>query len=530
MTTFASGDTRILLVAADKATLFIASGGHLTHAYEFAAGEAGVAGFARYLQEAPSIPTSLLVDVVEEEYRPDTMPHVRGADRRAVLARKFARQFRGTPYSLALTQGREPDGRQDDRVLLTALTKPENVTPWLAELTAHKTPLIGIYSLPILSASLLPKLKPTTANVLVISVQAVSGLRQTFFREGQLKISRLAPMPRLGAVPYANHLLAELAKLRRYLNSLALAVRDSPLAIYVLSHGELLSELEKHCRNSETEQYLLVDTADLAQQLGLPSTGASAYSDAIFVQLLLQARPRASYAQRTETRYYRLLRMKWGLIAASLIILLGSAGWSALRFIDAVGLKQQAQDAESKALFYQERYKMARRGLPPTAVDAPAIQTAVEAVHQLAAQRSTPALWLRVLGAELATMPNLAVDKIEWYAANDPTQTAPGDAATATPSAKPDELARYSHYNIGILHAHVVAFEGDFRAAIATVDSLAVKLRSLDHIQAVEVTHYPLDVRPASSMAGTASGELTAPTADFALKIVLGVPDGRHQG
>ena len=231
------GDARVLLIAADRALLFLGSGRGLRHAYEFAAGDSGWAAFANYLEGAPPTPLYVLVDVVEEEYRQDTIPHVRGKDRASVLTRKYARLFRGTPYCLALDQGREREGRRDDRVLLTALTKPDTLTPWITELVNHRVPLAGIYSLPVLSHGLLKQVRATASNVLFISVQQASGLRQTFYRDGQLKISRLAQMPRLGSVPYATYVLAELAKLRRYLNSLALVSRESPLAIYILSHG-----------------------------------------------------------------------------------------------------------------------------------------------------------------------------------------------------------------------------------------------------------------------------------------------------
>ncbi len=169
------GNARVLLIAADRALLFLGEGRALQHAYEFAAGESGWATFAKYLAGAPPSPLYVLVDVVEEEYRQDTIPHVRGRDRAAVLGRKFARMFRGTPYCLALDQGRERDGRRDDRVLLTALTKPESIAPWIEEIVQHGIPLVGIYSLPVLSAGLLPKIKAQASNVLFISVQQVSG-------------------------------------------------------------------------------------------------------------------------------------------------------------------------------------------------------------------------------------------------------------------------------------------------------------------------------------------------------------------
>ena len=527
------GDARVLLIAADSALLFLGEGRDLRYAYEFTAGESGWAAFARYLESTPTSPVYVLVDVVEEEYRQDTMPHVRGADRGAVLSRKFARLFRGTPYCLALNQGREREGRRDDRVLLSALTKPEAITPWITELVNHRIPLVGIYSLPVLSAGLLSKVNAQASNVLFISVQQISGLRQTFYRDGQLKISRLAQMPRLGSVPYATYVLSELAKLRRYLNSLGLVSRESPLAIYILSHGTLLEELERHCQNSDGEQYFLIDNAELAQRLGLPSSVASPYSDAIFAQLLVSATPAVHYAQRFETRFFQLHRAKLGLLAASLLLLVGSAGWSALRSIEAVGLKQQALEAAQKSEFYRERFAMARRSLPPTAVEAAAINTAVTVATVLEGAKASPVPSWQLLGAALVSLPQVTVDKLSWYRVFDPNQD-PARAQSTEASPQLERSAQYAYYAITDLEAHLANFDGDYRAAIATIDALAAHLRTAPQVHAVEVRHYPLDLRPAASVAGTASakppGTSAGTPAAFTLRVVLGVAHARQAG
>jgi hypothetical protein len=207
------------------------------------------------------------------------------------------------------------DGRKDDKVLLTAITKVDVISVWVQLIQQHKVPLAGIFSLPILSQQLLKKIAAKGTNVLLISVQSASGLRQTFFRDRQIKISRLAQMPRIGSVPYASHLMGELEKLRRYLNSLALVSRDAPLEIYILSHGQWLNELEQHCRDTAEERYYLVDVADVGARLGFRQTLTTAYADTIFAQVLLDEVARNHYASAEETHYFSLYRVRNGLIA-----------------------------------------------------------------------------------------------------------------------------------------------------------------------------------------------------------------------
>lgn len=525
---FSAVDRRVLLLTADRATLYLARGGRIADALQFPHGDEGFASFARYLAASPSAPVSILVDVVEEEYRQDSIPHVQGGDRRAVLSRKFARLFRGTPYWLALNQGREAEGRRDDRVLLAALTRPELVTPWITELLAHRVPVTGIYSLPVLSRGLMRKLGATGQNVLLISVQQASGLRQTFFRDGHLKISRLAAMPRPGSVPYARYVISELDKLRRYLNSLALTSRDAPLEIHVLSHGDLLAELERECRDSEAEKYTLVDVATLGRQFKLAAPADTPFSDMLFAQLLLDSPPREHYAQAAETRYYRLHQTRMALLVTSALALIASTLFSTFEFVEALGQKQQALDAAQKATFYQERYELARRGLPPTPVEPADIKQAVDVVAALGARRSTPTPWLAIVGQALARAPAVRLESVAWTVSADPNAV-PG--AKTPPEAGP--LARdpaYLQYEIGVFSGQITPFEGDYRAAIEVIDALAATLKAGEHVVHVEVLAYPLNLDPGASVSGGALATAAEAEARFEMKLVRGVPDGLHEG
>ncbi|MSQ69409.1 MAG: hypothetical protein EXR83_14680 [Gammaproteobacteria bacterium] len=515
---FSVAGQRVLLIAADRATLYLTRGGRLSEALQFAPGSAGEAVFARYLTSAAPTPILLLVDVVEEEYRQDTLPKVSARERHAMLSRRFARQFRGTPYWLAIAQGRETTGRRDHRWLLCALTRPEVVAPWVAALRTARVPLMGLHSLPVVSRALLPKLGAKGPNVLLITVQQGGGLRQSFFRDGHLTVSRLAAMPRGGTLSATEQLLSELDKLRRYINSLALIARDSPLEVYVLSHGSLLEDLRHECRDSDTQRFTLVAVPTVARGLRIPGDVATPYSDMLFAQLLLDAPPRAQYAPRDETRDSRVYRAGVGLLVASALLLLGGTLWSTLDFMAAIALKRQALDAAEKAGFYAERFDLGRRGLPPTRVEPAQITPAVELAAALGARRHTPVPWLQTLGQALAAAPTLRLDAVEWLAAGTPD--APIGTAQPAPLA-PDP--RYWGYHIGIARGEVRPFAGDYRTAIAAVDGLAELLRANAAVYAVEVLEYPINLSSDAVMSGAPTQAGAVTPANFALKIVLGV-------
>jgi hypothetical protein len=524
--TFSRTDTRVLVVATERAILYLFDGGEMTQAYIFGADEAGLAAFGRCMTEIEIALLCVLVDVVEEEYRQDTMPHVSGADRKSVLARKYTRLFRGTPYHHALHQGRESGERKDDRVLLTAITRPEVLTPWLQVLTRHKIPLAGIYSLPILSGRLLKRIGATAPNVLLITLQKASGLRQTFFREGHLKISRLAHVPRLGSVPFAAHLMSEVEKLRRYLNSLALISRDSPLSIYILSHGQMLGELEQYCRNSAQEKFYLLDIDDVGRRIGLKQAGNSHYADLVFAKLMTGKAIANHYAQPQERQFHAMYRLRSALAMAGGILLLASAGWSGFNLIEGVILKGQALEAAQKSVFYEQRFEMARRKLPATPVAPREIKTAVDAVQILRGRKSSPESLMRLLGDALISIPDIQLDQLNWHTSAEAHAAGDRRPRGAQTSAVPE--GDYAYYQITELSGHLTPFSGDYRAAIAVIDRLAAALKVGTDVASVEVVQYPLDVRSDASVSGSATAAHERVVASFKLKLVVGMGDGEQ--
>lgn len=527
---FNLADRRALFIAGDKAFVHHWQGGALAESFVFEADDAGLAQFERYLSESPPMPVRMLVDMVEEEYRQDTIPHVFGKDRKALIERKKARLFRGTPYCHAVLQGRETEGRRDDRILFAALMNPAVIQPWVEALDRHAVPLAGICSLPLFSRMLLAKLQIRHENVLLVTLQSASGLRQSFFRNQDLKVSRLARMPRLGTVPFAGYVLEELEKLKRYLNSLRLLARDHPLDIYMLSHGEPLDDLRRHCRDGDQVRYHLLDVCDVAARVGVAGDVASPYADRIFAHLLLAGPQVNHYASAEETRHFGTYRTRVGMLAASAVILLTSAAYSGFNFIEAVALKQEALSAAQKADFYQARYDMARERLPPTAVEPRDIETAVEIVDVLARYRPTPVTAMRTVSDALAGFPRLHIDRLEWEASGDPQapvgeQRAPVDAARSA-LVLPASGGSYDYYHIAYIDGHVDPFDGDYRRAIAEVNRFAEALRVQPDVYSVLVVALPLDVRSEARLEGSASVDPQAARTTFAVRLVMGVNGG----
>ena len=475
------------------------------------------ADFKAYLAARPAGPVYLLADVAEEEFRPETVPHARGADRKALIRRKQARLFGPGARVYAERQGREqrrePGGRRAERLLFMALSGRGPVEPWVELLCAQKVPLQGILSVPALLQSLLRRLPDIAPHALLLTLQSVSGWRQSFFANGQLKASRLGPPPGPGGPPAAALLLAEIEQFRRYLASLRLMPEGQPLDVYVLADEALQRALARAPGRPPDLRLHGLELARLERQRALRPQPGSPCCDQLLLQQLFRTRPANRYASAAERRYARLATARRAIHAGAVFLLLGGLIHSGLNVINGLGYRQAAAEFAGQAGRYRAAEEQAQPLLPETGAPPGAIRAAVASAAGLRQSRATPREALALLGGALESFPDIRPLTITW--AHDPGMDAPAAADADGASA---DGPRYRQSLT--LAARIEPFAGDYRAAILRVREFARALRALAPVRAVEIEALPLDLSPGAVLQGQGGGPAGA--APFALKALLG--------
>ncbi len=520
--------TRVFYVSSGRLSAYTCEPRGVSDPVTFGADEQGLGEFSRYLESVPNDPVHMLVDFVEEEFREDTIPHVFGGDRRALVATKLNRLFRDTTYSHAVFQGREDGGRRDDKMLFTALIRPDVLAPWVSNMSKRRVPLTGIYSLALITELLFKALKIDDPHALIVTAQT-GGLRQTFFLDKQIKISRLAILPSLEPDRYASFLLSEVEKIRRYLTSLRHLPHDAPLNVYVLGDEKQLEDIDRQSPDSLTTRHNLIPLAEAAKAVGIKRPYESNFADGIFAHVLAKKSPPNQYAPDNATRYFSLHRTRAGLIAASILLLIVSVSVSGLKFVEGVIATQEATSAKRQAAFYNDRYRVARERLPKTPVESQQIKVAVDIAEQLKGYKSDPQKMMVMLSRALARYPQLTLDRMAWRSSADlnapvgSTDTAkPRQQAPATPDVGViTNEPKKTLYHLAFIKGRITPFDGDYRRALDLINGFAEEIRSQPGVNQVRIQALPLDVESGSTLRGDAVGTTAIRVANFEMRIAL---------
>ena len=482
--------------------------------------------FGDYLANAPTVPSYLLVDVVEEDFQRDSAPHVTGRTRVALVERKLAQLYRDTPFRHAELQGRDKGGRKDDRYLFNALTNAELPKAWLAVMLKHAVALAGIYSLPSLSASLFDKIKPGPGPVLLVSHQS-SGLRQSFFDDGLLRFSRLTPLFDHAPERLAEAFRVETAKTRQFMASTRLLGRGAQVTLVVLASGAILDALAPDMADNADVRYLPLESAEAGRLAGVGIFDAGAGCDPLFLALLASLRLPSHFPLRDQRHFYQLLQARSALYAAAGVVALGAVVWTAIDVVTSIELHSEAVRLEQESASTELRYQALMRDMPPTVITPHNMKSVVGLEAMIGQHVPLPERQMAAVGLVLSKLPQLKIKQLEWEVVSGASVLAVADPNAPPPEpAPPGDFAPLAEV-LGIqdktaqvlrLEGEIAPFAGDYRAAIDAVNELAAQLNRDPSVRAI-VTLQPIDTRPGirlENKAGAVADELKAP---FAVKV-----------
>ena len=503
----------MLVVRAGGAGLFRGTRRTIRAVADFTADEAGYAELRRSVERAAPRPIHVLVDLVEEDFRRETAPHVHGPVRGSVLETRSARLFPGTPFVSARREGRMPEGRRDDRVLFSAIVRPERIEPWLDALRGQE--VAGVHSLPIVSAGLLPILGAGSGSMLLVTESGDRELRQTCFENGRLTLSRLATLPPGGPAERARQIVVEVERLVHHLGRSGRSAEG--LGFRLVGGAPLLAALRDSKLPGELAEGL-VDTVAVERRLGVrsrPRTGDRDHlskggskdgSDRMFALLALNRPLPNHYATAPVLAVYRTKQAGRALKAAGVAMLLAGAAFGGAAWHRSGELALAAEALEREATGIEARYRAER--LPDSEVGPDDLRIVVEAAERLDAGRVGALPILRTVSEALAGFPDLELESLEWFEISD---------RDGWPSAPAEDTPR-ARFRVVHLRGRVEPFTGHYRAAADEVFRFVGRLEGMPGLSGIDVTDLPRD--------GDGGNRRRRPDAGFELRMVVDARNG----
>ncbi len=552
-----------LYLTNDKLVALVWNSGAIVGRETFTVNDAGSPEFTAYIVKHRMAPTWIVTDLIEEDFRLDTVPHLRGGDQEAVLARKLGQVYRSTNYRHAIVQGREEEGRRDDKVLLHAITNPELLKPWLDALERAQVPLEGVFSSPVLSGKLLKDLDVFFPHSLLVTIVPDFGLRQTYFQNKQVKFSRLTPIVYDENRSVGALIAAETSRTWQYLDSLRFFGGEDTLEVCILVHDNDRELIADAIRTFPLLKYRFLDISEVANRIKLKPAPTSSHSEEVLVHLYAQGGTENHFLEADQTRFATFRRTRIGLFAATAGIIAAGAAGAAFNLYQASTIRADIDRNDLMQRGLQAEFQTVSETMRKQTLASDTVHDATAFFNsQIRPLPAAPGALLRDLSLAIAEFPKIRVSQVVWAAGNNDAglpfytsaaRTAPGEvrseaarAVAGTPATQAPQVGAIASapptvattasavadsnpplpgnkFHIGVVEGTIVPFRGDFREAIAEVNRFCEYLNKLPGMQA-NVVALPIDSRPTASIqAGGANQSEGAGDANFAIRVVKAV-------
>lgn len=489
---------RLFFLDANRLTAYRWQGGKLSAEAEFYADTAGISVFASYLKKYAGSIYTILADVGEEGFQVEDVPHVTGRDRTALLQRRLSQYFYGTPYVLTIPLGREKGGRRDEKILFAGLTQPRHFKPWIDAMLEAGAQLAGIYSAPLALASLLSHRRNVAGPLLLLSITR-AGVRQTFFNDGKLYFSRLSALVTGSMEEAAVACAVEARKTYQYLAGQRLVKRGTPLDVKVLAHPAQQNGIRAHCQPTSELRFSFIDLLQEAKQAHLKTLPTDSHCELLLLHQLVRHTPTQQFAPPPERRFYRLWQWRFGLVAAAVVLFVGSVLYAGKQYSDTQQLNADASRMLDEAQRNQQRYQQTLDSLPKVAISHDELRALVTRFEEV--EKRSPMLesiYLPLSHALDAT-PGVRVERIDWKAT---AKSSEGDGPNS--GKKLPITVAGNYFAIADVDARLpISIANDHRAMLQLVNQLLAEAAKEPAIH-VQVTQMPFDVESGKTIKGSA--------------------------
>ncbi len=515
---------RFFYVAQEDLVVWLGQHGVFTEVARFDCSEHGFQGFSAYLRGDSQQQSLMLVDVVEEEFSVDAIPKLSIRDRNALIERRLSRKYSRTPYRLGHFQGSGHRKGAEQDVLYSAVSNRELLNPWLEILAAKSTPLVGIFSVPLLAGRLLSKVRKPATNALLLTQHQGNRLRQVYLRNGELKSARLSQAPAITDASYGEYVFHEILGSRRYLERARLLGGMEDVDVYLITDTATAERIIESDKGNIPLNVHFVEPDSAAKAVGLQQVPNADRLEILYLSIAARCRAGHNYALQGETRFHRLNQIRRCVAGAAIAASVTCSVIVGVNLVKGLQLYRATSMLDRQIAQMEETFRREHEHYAPLRADSHEMKLAVDAGDYILAN-SLPVSWvMQQLGRVLGDYPHIQINELRWQAGAAADGEGGLEGRRHGNETRPISIAPVNTV-IAELSGQIVPFDGDMRDAFARIDRLASALRQKTAFEQIRVTEFPLDANPGSSVSGDVVNRDTELSAYFRMSLRLDVTD-----
>ena len=477
--------------------------------FSFHPDEEGLNDFRKYLYTTDKTPVRLLIDMIEEDFRKEKLPHVNSRDRKAIIERLISRHYRSnTDFVHYQIIGREDTGRKDDIVSVNVLTNPDLFRKWLDIIEETNVPLVGIWSLPLLGKQLLDYLDKGNESILLVTQQVPSNLRQTFIKNGQIINSR-ATVINTHTESIGKIIFEEVEQNTRFLTNQRFINFDETISVHVIGNSNNLDDIKQYCSDSGILNYHFYDNKNIKKKAGL-ATSESDLNDDLFAYLCAnQWWSRGHYgSSKLFTGFYRYLSARL-ITAASFLLAVISVALSVSYISDIVVLRKEIKTNNQYAQVLESSYREQMLGIEAELKKTRGMESAVFMYEKILDSRDvSPQKSLALLSHILtsASINNTVITEISWQGSEEKLI----EEDSRRRRKNDTQYSSVKDVNqLAVIKGYVQVSKTSIKYAVDKVNEIVDKLKQHRQVLDVRVVRLPLDVRSESNIQNEGGANLT---------------------
>lgn len=496
-------------------TAMLWQGTELLAKYEFEENKNDLENLARYLEDSKNIPSSIIIDVLEEEVTLTNIPHVAPHERKFLIERATTRMRRGTDFSTANIIGREKSGRRDDRLLVSGLTSESSLLKWLDIINKYDLIIKGVYSLPLITDNILKVLKVRKGLTLLVSRQSRDFIRQSIFKDGKLFYSRNIPSSQKFDIDIFS---SDLKKTRKYLENQKFLDVNDRIDVLVLTSNKFFKQLSGLDELLPDMDISYVQHDDLKSSLRIKSEYNIGGRE-IFSSLLLGSMTRNHYGRKEDLEKYRnKLFNNWlnfGSVAAAIIMLL----LSSKLYIDINVIDERVKGVDEQIKALRGKNNLLQKDLSKLPVKAKKMKLFMDNVAELkVSQQNSIEKSMVKISQVFNAYSIVSIEKLSWSVSG----MAHKSSSRKKTNRKRRAVATKKSSSAQVLE---VTASIDFstlnkQKAMQTVDRFINSLSKVDAVKSVQVTKQPIKSAAKDKINGVMSDGIKN-MADFSFTIFM---------